>query len=297
MLKKTTKYLLNYFDLDIIRIPSQGKKIITSKIGNFNLKHHADHALPRILKNWPEYSSNLPRIAVAIKQKYHDLILIDIGANIGDTVALTRTVDEFPIVCIEGDEEYFKLLSENLKQFSNTYAFQNFLGDSDQNIMGTIISNDGTLKIVSKNEHIDPIKIITLDSFLYSHPEFIKSKLLKIDTDGFDVKILKGAKNYISNTKPIIFFEYDSRLLNEQGDSALQSLYELETIGYDNIIYYDNYGQFILMTQLSNHNIINQLDQYIGNEKSGVLYYDVCLFHNEDEDIAKEFFIKETHRN
>jgi FkbM family methyltransferase len=297
MLKKLTKNLLKHLGLGIIRIPNHSTKIVQAQIGNFELKLRADHALPRILKNWPEYSSNLPRIALKIKQKYQDLILIDIGANIGDTVALARTQGEFPIVCIEGDKEYFKLLSENLRQFSNVYAFQNFLGETDKNISGSTISNDGTLKIVSKNENIEAIKIITLDSFLETNPAFKTSKLLKIDTDGFDVKILKGAKNFISNTKPIIFFEYDAKLLTEQGDNGLIILNVLESLGYESILYFDNYGRFILMTKLSDHTILNQLNKYIESGESAVLYYDVCVFHKDDNDIASGVVSEELKRN
>jgi hypothetical protein len=44
---------------------------------------------------------------------------------------------------------------------------------------------------------------------LLRKPILVNSKMLKIDTDGFDTLILKSAVDFLKRAKPIIFFEYD----------------------------------------------------------------------------------------
>ncbi len=51
----------------------------------------------------------------ALHMKYPDLTFIDIGANVGDTVVLLRALGAgSPILCIEGDDRFFAILSKNL---------------------------------------------------------------------------------------------------------------------------------------------------------------------------------------
>ena len=138
MLKRTFKLLFNMIGYQINRIssPILSDKLISGKIGNFNIFLNNSHALPGYLQQFPHYSANLPRLASKVKEKYQDLIMIDVGANIGDTVALVRSVSDFPIVCIEGDDFYFNILKKNIEQFNNVSAFQFFLGEHDKTIAG-----------------------------------------------------------------------------------------------------------------------------------------------------------------
>src|SRR2546428_597296 len=68
------------------------------------------HNLPNFRRQYPQYSSNVARIAKAIAQKYPDLTIIDIGSNVGDTVAFIRSATMAPILCIEADPRFFELL-------------------------------------------------------------------------------------------------------------------------------------------------------------------------------------------
>ena len=55
---------------------------------------------------YPQYSQNLPRLVGLVASKYPRPGLIDVGANIGDTVRFVRAVDDTPVLCIEGNEDY-----------------------------------------------------------------------------------------------------------------------------------------------------------------------------------------------
>ena len=298
MIKNFLKYCFTKLGFQINKLPKPNgnpNELITAQIGKFNLLLNRNHSLPGYLKALPHYSKNLPRLATQIKQKYTDLILIDIGANVGDTVALTRSECDCKIVCIEGNEFYFDVLKKNLQQFKDVFAFNIFLADEEKNIAGNVEMAGGTLKIVSNKNSTEQnkIQLTTLDNFLTQNSNFKTAKLLKIDTDGFDMKVMRGGINYIAETKPILFFEYDRTLLEGENENGLHTLYMLEKLGYENALYYDNYGRFMLSAELKNHSLIEQLHYYIEEGKSAFRYYDMCLFHKDDTDIYNDFVKKE----
>ena len=272
-------------------------KIVKTKIGKFYLNMREEHILPTLLKYQPYYSTNLPRLAVELFKKYPDLKMIDVGANIGDTVALTRSQCSFPITCIEGDNDFFSLLKTNTKQFKDVQIFNQLLGDKNENVITKFKKNIETARIHNNQSAVSDgtmLSVITLDHFLEAHTDIRQSKLLKIDTDGYDMKILRGGLEYIKKIKPVIFAEYDTIFFAEHGETGTTTLMALENLGYDDIIYYDNFGKLIISSSLSNHLLIKQMDDYIDMEqRTPFPYYDIALFHRDDKDIAKQFIENE----
>ncbi len=283
MTRKHLKSLFRFF-------LNNKKKTTHTQIGSFQMLINNDHALPYYLKFLPHYSKNFPRIAGHVNKKHSDLVILDIGANIGDTVALVRSEINCPIICIEGDSYFFSILKKNIEQFIQVIPFQIFLGDSSKTITGKTECNRGTLKITEKNtvENSEKIEITTLDNFFFQHKDINKAKLLKIDTDGYDLKIIRGGLKYINETKPIIFFEYDTTLLSEANDDGLSTLDLLDKIGYSSALFYDNYGRLILSTTLQNKEQVEQMHNYIKKGNGAFPYFDICLFHKIDTNLAEE---------
>lgn len=291
---KNTFLRFNY-KITKIHVENTSKEIVNRKIGKFSIKMMANHQLPIFMKYQKYYSTNLPRLTVEVFKKYKDLRMIDIGANIGDTVALVRSECVFPITCIDGDGEFFKILEENVKQFKDVKIIKQLLGEKNENINAELKKNIETarLQFDSSNKN-NSLNLKTLDTVITENIDLGKSKLLKIDTDGFDMKIIRGAQQYIKNTKPIIFLEYDTVFFAEHNDSGIPTLLILEEMGYDDIIFYDNLGKLIISTNLSNRLILKQMNNYINpTDRTPFPYYDIVLFHNEDRDIAKAFIENE----
>jgi FkbM family methyltransferase len=237
----------------------------------------------------------LPLLGVLAKGKYPNLSMIDIGANMGDTVALVRSESYFPIACIEGDGEFFEVLKTNTGSFKDVSIFKAIMGEEDREITASYKKNAGseeTARITSPLSAADrkKINITTLDTFLDKHSEWRKSKLLKIDTDGYDLKIIRGGLNYIKEVKPMIFFEYDPIFFEEQGDDTLAEFRRLKGLGYKDAVLYDNQGKLILSTDLSNELLLKQMHHYIDrNYRTPIPFYDIFLFHGEDADLAHAF--------
>jgi hypothetical protein len=48
-----------------------------------------------------------------------------------------------------------------------------------------------------------------LEKIVEAFPNFYRSKLIKIDTDGMDCSIIESSTGYLIENHLIIFFEYD----------------------------------------------------------------------------------------
>ncbi|HCY77267.1 MAG TPA: hypothetical protein DHV28_15215 [Ignavibacteriales bacterium] len=256
------------------------------KIGNYVLKLNKDHLLPQFINKFPNYSSNIGRVAKYISEKYKDIVIFDVGSNVGDTAAFIRNQIDSKIVCFEGNPEFFKLLKLNIQKMNNIDLFNIYLGDKDCESSYEIIEKNGTSNLFSTIKKRDSKRIIfsKLDTFIKNYNEYKKVKLLKIDTDGFDLKIISGANIFINEIHPIIFFEFDRRLTT---DNLIETINELRQIGYYRIIFYDNFGNFLLTISVSEIEIIENLIAYISLNNSRIIYFDICIFHIEDEDLFK----------
>ena len=62
-----------------------------------------------------------------------------------------------------------------------------------------------------------------------------KIDLIKIDVEGYELQVLRGASAIIQKHKPILFVELDDDNLRDQGDSASDLVRFLEQHGYVSI--------------------------------------------------------------
>lgn len=260
--------------------------LIKYNIAGFPLLVPISHQLPLILKIYPHYSSNLARIAKYVKQKYEDLKFIDVGANIGDSIAILRKEVEFPILCIEGDEQFLSVLEKNTALFSDVYIAKNYLGEANKIIRGDILKEGGTAHLQEREDYGgEPIiEVKKLSEVLKEYPLFSNSKMIKIDTDGLDCKILRGAIDFLKSEKPVIFFEYDPFLLAEQGDDGISIFKYFIDSGYKKLLVYDNFGDLMLSTDVDNDRLLQEIHLYFSG-RWGHRYCDICAFHAEDSDL------------
>ena len=275
-------------------------KIRTVKIGKYDMLINGKSLLPIFLEGTPYYESMVPRLTKTVVGKYPDLTFLDIGSYIGDTVALILSEVTVPFVCIEGDDLFYDLLQENMKQFDKISTHKVFLGEEKTSVLGNMQSkqttNFGSIRKLDskiKGEGDQVLNMIPLDLFVEKNELAVTLKLVKIDTDGYDLKILRGGAKFLEDTKPVLFIEYDRVLIEEVGDNALSGLAFLAGLGYSTAIFYDNSGRMLLSGDIEDRRLMQQLDSYIKNRNAAFSYFDIALFHKDDEDIAQRFITSE----
>lgn len=173
--------------------------------------------------------------------------IIDIGTNIGATaLQLAFCVGNTGFVYgFEPDPlNYYKCI-ENIKlNKTNNILVENVgLGDGIANLNMVVQSplNRGGNRIKSKidDERIEQkmVKITTLDKWLSNKTSMNKIDVIKIDVEGYEMKVLQGGFQTIKKYKPKLFIEVDDNNLREQNCSAKELIDLLLDFGYNNILH------------------------------------------------------------
>ena len=232
-----------------------------------------------------------------LKQKYPKLSAIDIGANVGDTVCVIKTAADIPIICIEGDDCTFELLQRNIQQFQNVTAHKIFLGEKTGTLNATA-DNAGwnTTLRPSESPTAHTIKFSSFDDFMSNQLVPADCKLMKIDAEGFDCSIIRGATKFIQQSRPILSFEYNRFNMDLIGERGLATISMLLEMGYSQAVFHDCNGRFFTATDLSNEVLVHDLLDYADGKLGSIFYFDLTIFHRDDADVAMEFIKEERTR-
>ena len=285
-----------YFNLlqliKIIWIRLLNDPVISYNLDGLEISIPLSHNLPLIRKTYPYYSTNVGRIACALKVKYPDLALIDIGANVGDTVAILRHKAHYPILCIEGDKYFFSILKENAKNWIDVELVNSFVANTTSRFSGKIETLGGTGHLIEDQHSSQQIEIRRLSDILHEHLRFANTKMIKVDTDGFDCRILKSERVLLSALKPVLFFEYDPYFFGKIKDDGFQIFQAVKDIGYKAALVFENTGEYLISVELNNILLLEDIHQFYSGWKAA-RYCDICVFHEEDSDVFAQARLNE----
>lgn len=246
---------------------------------NFYLTFPFSHDYPLNRKEVPLYSENLGVVSKLIVSKYKDAVAIDVGANIGDSAAIISYYSKMPVLCVEGNPKFIPMLEKNSKQMQNIAIETCFVGEVNEKV--STINYGGTARIETAETGIE---VKTVTEILNKHESFIKAKLLKIDTDGFDFKILRASEQFLLNSKPIIFFEFDPFFLIKQNENPASIFPFLNKLNYTFLMLFDNHGKFICEVKSDQTDLLQDFIHYYNN--NGNTYLDICALQSDDYDLV-----------
>jgi len=270
------------------------------KVARHNLFFPHNHKLEQYQNTWKLYDRILGIIAKYVFLKYPDTTAIDIGANVGDTAALIQEFQPIPTLCIEGNPEYFSFLERNAQIIGNIEIAYCFIGEDGETVdLEKIVSQNGTTSISNalgkSGENISIMQ--SLASVIEEFSPFKNSKILKIDTDGLDLEIIRMSQDVIGDIKPVVYFEYDIsfNVKNNSLHDAINILNFLGDLGYRRFMIFDNFGNHISSLCDHDQEHFSDLTNYLVSNiyKSGqpaVYYFDICAFHAEDIDIFQNVY-------
>lgn len=166
--------------------------------------------------------------------------VIDVGANIGWTaLRLARKAVKGKVYAFEPDPFNRDRCLENVKRnaLGNLEVFPLALGNTESTINMEVRtpSNRGGNRIAPRGlGGTVPVQVGRMDQ-MTPISELEKIDLIKIDVEGFELQVLKGASGVLRKHKPILFVELDDDNLRDQGDSATELIRFLEERGYASI--------------------------------------------------------------
>lgn len=152
--------------------------------------------------------------------------VIEVGANIGaHTLLMSKLVgNKGCIYAIEPTKFALEKLKKNLSlnpSLSNVKIIEclisNYTSGKD-NYEKVILNSDWSRNGNTSPEILIAPKIMTIDE-LVNLEGLTRLNLLKIDVDGYDLRVLQGSVDTLIKFKPMIFCELCEYALNSKGDS------------------------------------------------------------------------------
>lgn len=297
-MRKLIRSLLNSIGYDIVKVNVHSDKKVNRikkvTVGNYLLEMPGNNPQISTYKYDPGANSQLGRLSVCVAAKYPTLSVLDVGANVGDTIAIIKSAIELPVIGIEGDDFAFEFLKRNTMALKNVTLIKTFLGEKIESKKVSMEKSGWNTTLIPNEDNGETIHLKTLDEVLAEeHLQNRTLKLLKIDCEGFDTIILRGSAKLIREKRPVIYFEYNRTNMDAIGEDGLSTLLTLSAVGYRNVIFFDNKGRFIMNAPIDQEGIITDLHRYAQADNSCIAYYDICLFHEDDTDLAQQFIDSE----
>lgn len=206
---------------------------------------------------------------IILKQITKNDIIFDVGANVGNYTKMIfseQCPTEFYIYCFEPSKQTFQLLKNNLSEFTNLRLFNFAFGNTNSTSKLYLTTDSRQSSLMKRdNKHWgenykqveeEEVKVCTIDSFLYEQ-NLEEIFFLKIDAEGFELKILQGALNLVKNKKiRYIQFEFgvcmvDTRVFFKDFYNLLSENYHIYRIlrnGIYKISEYDERHEVFLTT-------------------------------------------------
>ena len=178
------------------------------------------------------------RLVALVKPDSH---VIDVGANIGMlTLPLARAASAGRVVAFEPDPANRARLTEHISMnaLTNVKVMAMGLGSEQRvhRLYKVVDSNAGMNRIVLDDPSSDrfpfsEIQVERLDGLLPTLG-LDRVDLIKIDVEGFEHEVLKGAEATLRDFHPTLFVELDDDNLRENGSSAAALIGWLSERGY-----------------------------------------------------------------
>jgi FkbM family methyltransferase len=211
---------------------------------------------------------------------------IDIGANVGDTASLVLNRSKVTprMILIEPSKYYFAYLSKNTALFPNTNAINKFVALElpIKSFSASLLHWGGTARIVSgSGVSISEEMQIDLNSLINRN-----TRLIKIDTDGFDKKIIRTVLDSLTSSKSLLYFENE---FNDEEDlqKFIDLMKNLYSTGYRKCILVKNDGILVYYGEIISEYLVQVAEFQIrvnqSPNPSHFYYSDILVFSDEDE--------------
>ena len=291
----------------LYRSLAKGRKVLVRySIDGREIYFPALHETPFHWKFVPDNSKSLGRIAAACANKYPQSVIVDVGANVGDSAAIIRSCGvRNRIISVEGVAEFHEVLVRNAELLGDVIPVLAFIAASEHRASANLRVLPGGNAVVYETPDAFGIpagsmqsiegEFLSIDQVVERHAPGATVKLLKTDIEGYDLPVLHGSLEFIGRHRPIVYLELHVSSQDEQvrGVSWRDLWSKLRALGYAKALYWYNSDDFLCMLDLErDDSVTGDIHDYFRN-RAGRLYLDVCLIHGEDSGLAEAVYAGE----
>lgn len=238
------------------------------------------HRLPDYAGEDGPYGQNLVQLAALLGRTSAPLTMLDVGANVGDSALQVLHATDAQILCVEADPYFLEYLHLNVDPDPRVAVVEALLTTDVRTEATTAVRTGGTTRF-AEGEVGDALPTVSPEELRTKYPSFANLRLVKSDTDGYDVTLIPAIAEEWRNSRPVLFFEYDHRLSRLAGNDPLAVWPRLEALGYRDVAVWGNGGEVLGRTTVSEiGERTAPLEQRLGVR--ALTYWDVAVVHADD---------------
>ena len=231
---------------------------------------------PSICRTYPTFNNPLLQLCwLTLQLKKEPITVVDIGAATGDTLYLIKQnlpANSTFVYCIEPDPFLAEYLIENANAyFAETKVIKAALSSQKEFIPAWI----HPLNVSNKTNDEQQIAALSFDEIW--HKEINKAiDVIKIDVEGFEGNVLAGSKEILNQFGPSVIIEFHPLLIKQTNNDYFTAFDVLSATGYDKLLWFDKFGNFILHSEVNNRSIIDAMIQKsIEGGKDEDIHFDI----------------------
>lgn len=213
-------------------------KLYKTKTGLYYLPFFAteDSIKYHIIKN-KIYQKEIVRYAKKFSKK--ESVILDVGSNYGQmSILFSKLKKNITVYSFEAQKFIFDILEKNIEinKVKNVKSIHTLVGNKniytfikDTNLFKSFSWGEQNIIIDTKNINLkNKIKMIKIDSIKFKK----KISFFKIDVEGMDFEVLKGARKTIKKHKMPIIFEYSKEYEKLYNFNFLKVIRFIKSIDY-----------------------------------------------------------------
>jgi FkbM family methyltransferase len=237
------------------------------------------HRLPDYAHHGP-YGQNLVQLAAALAEPIAPVTVLDVGANVGDSALQILDATDARILCVEADPYFLEYLHLNVDKDPRVAVVEALLTPDPDTEATTAVRTGGTTRF-AEGDVDDAVRTVTPQALRETYPSFANVRLVKSDTDGYDVTLVPAIAEAWGTARPVLFFEYDHRLSRIAGNDPLAVWPRLAELGYRDVAVWANSGKPLGRTTVADIGAHTApLEERVGLRAQ--TYWDVAVVHADD---------------
>lgn len=200
----------------------------------------------RWMRRYPLYNAPLVELVhLTAQDRGRPVHVVDVGAAMGDTALLLKAScrdDIARITCVEADATFVEMLRWNTGHLPDVTVVSVLLTDGSGVGAELVRTHAGTASPQGAPAAGRPFDDV---------PEVADVDVLKVDTDGFDGRVLQGGAVTLARAQPNVLFEWHPVLLEATGSDPAQAFEVLDAAGYATCVWFSKDGTFSHVTTVS----------------------------------------------
>jgi FkbM family methyltransferase len=265
-------------------------RLVEANLYGQRLRMPSEHHIGLILRQYPQYNRPLALAVRALADSGSQLPLavVDVGANIGETIAVIeeRNPDCCTYLCIEADEEIAELCRFNHHGNPRVQTVQCFIGENEGAIVrleddgkanpSTKLGAGPTAAGATANNRLTRLDTVVIP---FAEAQGTLS-LLKIDVEGYDFSVLRSGPQLLDRFRPALYFEWYPELLRGLNEDPFAGFDFLVGHGYKHFVFFTSIGDYYIKLNRPERSLLSSLERAATPER-GFVYFDVFASTSE----------------